>query len=285
MPRDKETVLTEDLVAEDKGLSRTPRRLLFLSHATPQDSAFAKWLATQLAIAGYEVWCDVTKLLGGERFWKDITEAIDGYAFRFLFASTIESNRKPGSLRELKIALDAQEKYRLQDFVVPLKVDQFPFESTQATIRDLNFVRFDENWASGLSRLLKLLEREGAPKSGPPGRPALPLGINEPEIRQGTRLFPITAVTPTGSGFICRSISCSTGTPVLRTTCLPSRRVSPIPIASTVLTLPHSLLRILLARILSRMEALRKSSNLRPTNSSGRAMEGLRLPASTQQTS
>lgn len=146
-----------------------PRRLLFLSHATPQDNPFAAWLATQLAISGYEVWCDVTKLLGGERFWNDIAEAIDAYAFRFLFASTIESNRKPGTLRELKMALEAQAKHGLKDFVVPLKVDQFPFASTQESIRDLNFVRFDENWATGLSQLLKLLEREGASKASAAG--------------------------------------------------------------------------------------------------------------------
>jgi hypothetical protein len=141
------------------------RRVLFLSHATPQDNAFAKWLATQLAIAGYQVWCDITELLGGERFWTDIEEAIDAYAFRFLFASTTESNQKPGTLRELGLALETQKKHGLKDFVVPLKVDQFPFASTQESIRDLNFVRFDQNWAAGFAQLLALLEREGAPKS------------------------------------------------------------------------------------------------------------------------
>jgi len=58
-------------------LPRPVRQLVFLSHASPEDNAFARWLATQLAIAGYEVWCDVTNLLGGEAFWKDIAEAID----------------------------------------------------------------------------------------------------------------------------------------------------------------------------------------------------------------
>jgi hypothetical protein len=52
------------------------RRLIFVSHASPQDNIFATWLATQLAIAGYEVWCDTTKLLAGERFWSDITEEL-----------------------------------------------------------------------------------------------------------------------------------------------------------------------------------------------------------------
>ncbi len=146
-------------------ISTAERRIIFLSHATPQNNVFATWLATQLAIAGYEVWCDVTKLLGGEQFWNDITEAITDHAFRFLFASTIESNRKPGTERELNIALEAQKKYGLKDFIIPLKADQFPFQATLQSIRQLNFIRFDESRSAGLSQLLKLLEREGAPKS------------------------------------------------------------------------------------------------------------------------
>lgn len=149
----------------DQIMTRPERRLLFLSHANPEDNDFARWLATQLASAGYEVWCDVTRLLGGEKFWNDITEAIEQYAFRVLFASTIDSNRKPGTLRELRIALHTEEKEGLKDFIVPLKADLFPFGSTQESIRERNFVRFEENWADGLFQLLRLLEREGAPKS------------------------------------------------------------------------------------------------------------------------
>jgi TIR domain len=149
------------------------RQLIFLSHASPEDNAFARWLATQLAIAGYEVWCDVTNLLGGEAFWKDIAEAIDSYAFRVLFVSTLEGNRKPGTLRELKLALEAQQRHGLTDFVVPLKIDAFPFASMQKSLGDLNCIRFDENWAAGLSQLLKLLERENAPKSSSAGPSAV----------------------------------------------------------------------------------------------------------------
>ena len=60
------------------------RHMLFLSHATPEDNAFARWLALQLANEGYPVWCDLTKLLGGEDFWKDIQEAIRKRSSRFL---------------------------------------------------------------------------------------------------------------------------------------------------------------------------------------------------------
>jgi len=142
-----------------------PRRLLFISHANPEDNAFATWLATQLAIAGYEVWCDVTQLLGGERFWTDIEEAIDAHAFRLLFVSTRVSNRKPGTLHELALARAAQRRHGFKDFMVPLKLDDLPFESSHETLHGINFVHFDESWAAGLSQLLSLLEREGAPKS------------------------------------------------------------------------------------------------------------------------
>jgi len=147
----------------------TARRLIFISHAAPQDNTFATWLATQLAIAGYEVWCDTTKLLGGEQWWNDITDAIDKYAARLLFVSTLEANRKNGTLRELRLALDAQEKHKIKDFLVPLKIDAFPFAAMQKPLADLNAVRFDENWAYGLSQLLKLLEREGIPRSATAG--------------------------------------------------------------------------------------------------------------------
>jgi hypothetical protein len=142
-----------------------PRRLLFVSHANPEDNALAKWLATQLAIAGYEVWCDVTELLGGERFWADIEEAIDTYAVRVVFLSTEDSNRKVGTLRELKLAHAAQQKHGLKDFVIPIKADGLAFEKAHESLYGINIVRFDESWASGLSQLLALLEREGVPKS------------------------------------------------------------------------------------------------------------------------
>ncbi len=161
--------MEDDVATIDRAAPAKPvvaaRRLLFISHATPEDNEFAKWLATQLAIAGYEVWCDVTKLLGGERFWTDIEDAIDTYALRVLFVSTLAGNTKPGTQRELRLAQAAQAKFRIKDFVVPLKVDAFPFESMLESVRDLNCVRFDVGWAAGLAQLLALLEREGVPKS------------------------------------------------------------------------------------------------------------------------
>ncbi len=141
------------------------RRTIFISHASPEDNDFVRWLAAQLVIAGYQVWSDVTQLLGGELFWRDIEEAIDSAACRFLFVSTLHGNTKPGALRELKLARDAQAQHNLKDFIVPLKIDAFPFQSMQPGLSDLNIVRFDETWAGGLRQLLTLLEREQIPRS------------------------------------------------------------------------------------------------------------------------
>lgn len=157
------------MLTEMKGRTQkctaTQRRILFVSHATPQDNEFTKWLVSQLAIAGYEVWCDITELFGGEQFWNNIENAISDRAFRFLFVSTIHANKKMGTLRELRLAQEAQSRYGLKDFIIPLKIDLFPFTGMEKSIQGLNMVRFDKTWADGLRNLLTLLERENAPKS------------------------------------------------------------------------------------------------------------------------
>ena len=50
------------------------RRLVFISHANPEDNEFTSWLGTRLTAAGYEVWADVFRLIAGEVFWRDIGE-------------------------------------------------------------------------------------------------------------------------------------------------------------------------------------------------------------------
>ena len=180
------------------------RRLLFLSHATPDDSPFAKWLATQLAIAGYEVWCDVTQLLGGERFWRDIAEAIDAYAFRFLFVSTRQSNTKDGTLRELNLAAGAQQKRGPKNFIVPLKLDGLPFRSTHEIIRDLNFVRFEDNWAAGLAQLLALLILRGRSEISSWGRMGSATGPPGLQTTKGSWFSQRFSMT---FGFNCRACS------------------------------------------------------------------------------
>ncbi len=148
----------------DSKQSKKDRKVLFLSHANPEENEFARWLSSQLTIAGYQVWCDVTDLLGGEKFWTDIEDAIETATFRFLFVATLHTHKKAGCLRELQSAQKTQAKHQLKDFIVPLKIDQFPFGSMCDGLANLNMVRFDTTWSEGLRQLLSLLEREQAPR-------------------------------------------------------------------------------------------------------------------------
>src|SRR5712692_1391973 len=136
------------------------RRMLFLSHATPEDNAFAQWLALQLANEGYPVWCDLTKLLGGEDFWKDIQEAIRKHSIRFLFVLSKSSNTKDGTLQELACAkaTAAQLRSEIRDYIIALKIDDLPYSEVDIEIQRLNHISFDGSWAFGLNQLLKKLK-------------------------------------------------------------------------------------------------------------------------------
>ena len=38
------------------------RNKIFISHATPDDNDFTRWLALKLIGLGYDVWCDIFEL-------------------------------------------------------------------------------------------------------------------------------------------------------------------------------------------------------------------------------
>ena len=60
------------------------RDKIFISHATPDDNDFTKWLALKLISLGYEVWCDILELDKGIDFWKTIEKEIRESAIKFL---------------------------------------------------------------------------------------------------------------------------------------------------------------------------------------------------------
>jgi hypothetical protein len=99
------------------------RKLVFISHANPEENDFARWLSAQLASAGYEVWSDVTKLIGGEVFWDDIEDAIRNHAAKVLVAVSEAANTKQGVLDEVNLAVTIERKQKIAQFVVPLRVD------------------------------------------------------------------------------------------------------------------------------------------------------------------
>ena len=134
------------------------RRLVFISHANPEDNEFASWLGTRLTSAGYEVWTDVLKLIGGEQFWRDIGEAIKEEATVVIVALSRDSYQKDGVLDEIALAISTGRKLNKQDFVIPIRLDDLPYSDVPEQLFRLNVIDFSHNWADGFSKLLKKLQ-------------------------------------------------------------------------------------------------------------------------------
>jgi hypothetical protein len=138
---------------------------VFISHANPEDNAFATWLAGQLALAGYAVWSDVTQLVGGEVFWDDIEAAIRLRAAKVIAVLSTSAQRKPGVLDELDLAIRVERSGGLSRFVLPVRLDNLSFSDVRANIARRNIVDFRDSWAAGLHSVLTVLERDKVPRS------------------------------------------------------------------------------------------------------------------------
>lgn len=146
-----------------------PRDTIFISHATPEDNEFAIWLASRLEFLGYKVWVDKNQLLGGERFWTDIEDAIKNKSIKFLLVysdSLKDSNNdqiKPGIQKEIDFAKEViTANPNLVDFLTVLRIDKSPYNLFPES-QDINQIHFDNNWAEGLTVLLKKLQRDNVP--------------------------------------------------------------------------------------------------------------------------
>ncbi|WP_029134085.1 toll/interleukin-1 receptor domain-containing protein [Sedimenticola selenatireducens] len=142
---------------------KTQKKLVFISHATPDDNEFALWLSTRLKLTGYQVWSDVTQLFGGEVFWQDIEEAISEYTCKFILVITRTSLSKPGVQREIEYALAAEVKHGLKNFVVPIIIDDSSFGGQPYDLSTRNIIPFRNGWAEGFSRLTERFSRDHVP--------------------------------------------------------------------------------------------------------------------------
>lgn len=141
------------------------RDLVFISHANPDDNEFSRWLALRLAAEGYAVWSDLTELLGGEDFWVDIDTAIRERSVKFLYVLSRVSNNKPGVLKELALAQTVARRAGLQDFIIPLQIDDLRHSDINIEVHRLNTISFVDGWASGLTQLLGKLFKDQVPKN------------------------------------------------------------------------------------------------------------------------
>jgi len=139
--------------------------MLFISHANPEDNQFTQWIALQLVKNGYATWSDITDMLGGEDPWNTPEQAIRLNTSKFLYILSRSSNSKQGVLKELQVAENTAVQNQLTNFIVPLLIDDLPIRDANIRLSNNLAISFQEGWANGLDQLLKMLERDGVPKS------------------------------------------------------------------------------------------------------------------------
>lgn len=140
------------------------RNVIFLSHATPDDNEFARWLSAQLLLAGYEVWTDFNRLTAGEYFWDTIETVIRENAAKVVVAASGLAQVRSGVLDEINLAVSVERSLGLDGFVIPLRIDDTPFGEFRANLLRRNIIDFHGNWAAGLSNLLHSLATSNVPK-------------------------------------------------------------------------------------------------------------------------
>ena len=141
------------------------RRLVFISHANPEDNEFASWLGTRLIAAGYDVWADIFRLVGGEAFWRDIGVAIKDEAAVVIAVVSNASYQKEGVLDEIALAVATGRKLQKPSFVIPVRLDDIEYSNFPEQIVRLNAIDFAANWADGLSHVQEALGKAGVPRS------------------------------------------------------------------------------------------------------------------------
>jgi len=144
------------------------RYKLFISHATPDDNDFTKWLSLKLIALGYEVWCDLFCLEKGTDFWNSIENEIRDNACKFLIVQTVVSNKRDGVLKELAVAAKVKKKLNDETFILPLAIDNnLSYDDINIELNRLNSIDFKTSWAKGLQDLLEALEKQNVPKKAP----------------------------------------------------------------------------------------------------------------------
>lgn len=144
------------------------RNKIFISHATPDDNDFTKWLSLKLVGLGYEVWCDVLFLDKGADFWKIIEKEIRENAIKFLLVTSEIAIKRDGVLKEITVAEKVKKLLKDDNFIIPLMVDEkLSYDDLPPEIIRINAIDFKKSWATGLIDLLDALEKQLVHKNSP----------------------------------------------------------------------------------------------------------------------
>jgi hypothetical protein len=146
-------------------MSDPVRDVVFISHATPQDNDFVKWLGARLIGLGYNVWADVFELKGGTPFWNTIEEAITIRAIKVIFVASTESVKpdRKGVRDELAAADITGRRLKDAAFIIPVRLDKVDFGSFPIQLLQLNALDFSSGWGGMLVGLVETLEKANVP--------------------------------------------------------------------------------------------------------------------------
>jgi len=144
----------------------TPARdTIFISHARPDEDDLTHWLSGRLTARGYRIWADLERLVGGSPFWSEIEATIRNRAARVIILVSRSAVTRKGVLDELAEAGDVARRLNDDRFIIPIKVDDLPWDEFPIQLKRLNGLDFSSDWSRGLSELLAALESGSVPRS------------------------------------------------------------------------------------------------------------------------
>jgi TIR domain len=143
------------------------RDVIFISHATPNDNEFVRWLGTRLTGFGYKVWADIFDLAGGTPFWNSIEDALRKRTLKVVFVvskASCDPNRT-GVQNEISVADAVKKSLKDPDFIIPVRIDDIAFSDLPIQIHRLNAIDFTTGWGAKLAELVDTLTKAGVPRA------------------------------------------------------------------------------------------------------------------------
>lgn len=134
------------------------RTALFISHATPEDNHFVRWLGAKLTAMGYEVWADVMRLHGGIDWALELETALKTRAVKVLLVCTPVGLEKRGVRNEIEMATNLARQLGDDSFIIPLRLETY---DAIFRIAHAQYIDFKRSWATGLVELTELLRDQG----------------------------------------------------------------------------------------------------------------------------
>lgn len=142
------------------------RDTIFITHATPDDNNFVRWLGARLSGHGYRVWADLFELKGGTPFWTTIEDTLRQQTKKVIFVVSQKSvdPARSGVRNELSVADTLKKSLRDPEFIIPVRIDDVPFGDLPIQIHQLNAIDFSSDWGAKLIELLETLEAVHVPR-------------------------------------------------------------------------------------------------------------------------